>query len=373
MTGIRILSRGQWVDPTHVAGGDNGQLRSLDTQGSGIVRMFSEGSSPWSASTVKTYRVGPMVYIQGLFRRSAASGTAWERNIGYVFTPFIPADIYNTSFLTNGGVSLSASGVTSSSSSIPAEVQIDRAGLVSIRASSAVTQVLINAHYESRDNALLENPLQSPEFTGPNLKAFLESSGIVEGVHYSTFTKRGSDPRVASIAIHGGSGEPGSAEAAIAFANLTGGSLYYFDISDGNYLPLHMDSNGFDDPRAVSIVRDAQRCVSFHGAADEGDVGNWSYVGGLDSEMKTAIIDRLSANGFPCRDAVAEMPQYGGNSKLNICNLGVNSGVQIEMSPELRRNLFSAGNSLRGSRGEPSALMGQYVGHIKAAVDPFLT
>ena len=173
-------------------------------------------------------------------------------------------------------------------------------------------------------------------------------------------------------------------------ARLTGSHFYNLDITSGNYRKMvagvsvqimHVDSNLFDEPRAVELVAGARRTIAWHGCADFTDTfrddegpeidwgqyateaqrssldipGNWRYpaamavVGGTDAEFRAAVINALNAAGFVAVDAVttrkwspASMSWVNpfayltGAGARNICNQGPLGGVQIELTNTMR-------------------------------------
>ena len=84
------------------------------------------------------------------------------------------------------------------------------------------------------------------------------------------------------MAIHGGGIEPGTSEIALAAAGYHLGTLAPFDdrqglhdfwifeglLSLGNS-DLHVTASNYDDPIALELVQNAQRCLSLHGCSDD--------------------------------------------------------------------------------------------------------
>jgi len=173
-----------------------------------------------------------------------------------------------------------------------------------------------------------------------------------------------SDPRNTSIcimALHGGGIEPGASELALALAG-NDFSLYRFEgQKKQNNGELHIRSENFDEPKALRLAKSSRTVVSVHGVSDEGhdhDV----YLGGLDEELKSRLIEILTRSDF---DVVADdNPDHSGRSRNNICNRGASAkGVQFEITERLRRKMFQ-GWSLKG-RGKRTPVFRTFVEAVR--------
>jgi phage replication-related protein YjqB (UPF0714/DUF867 family) len=136
------------------------------------------------------------------------------------------------------------------------------------------------------------------------------------------------------LAPHGGTIEPGTAEIARALAGERL-SLYVFEtLQPGAHGDFHITSHLFDEPKALSLVAEARTAVAIHGRRSGGSdtVG----TGGLDAALRDSIGEALVSAGF---DA-APNTRLPGEHPGNICNrTRSGAGVQLELSPELRRRL----------------------------------
>lgn len=167
-----------------------------------------------------------------------------------------------------------------------------------------------------------------------------------EGLDFR-ITLRSRDSRTAVVAPHGGAIEPGTSEIASAVAG-DDLSFYAFEgLKPCRNRDLHITSPHFDEPRCLALIATAERVVTVHGRAGEGeDV----CLGGLDSRARERVRQALAACGFAVSDISA--PGLQGREPLNICNRGLSgAGVQLEIACGLRRSLFAALDSAgRGAR-----------------------
>jgi phage replication-related protein YjqB (UPF0714/DUF867 family) len=119
------------------------------------------------------------------------------------------------------------------------------------------------------------------------------------------------------VAPHGGGIEQGTSEIAEAIAGQDF-SLYCLEGTKrrGNEA-LHVTSTCFDDPECVELVERSEIVVTVHGLADSKEKA--VYVGGLDEELKAAILESLRQAGFT---AIEDMAHHSGRDPQNICNRG---------------------------------------------------
>lgn len=324
--------------------------------------LAASAEAEWGASDLIFTRIGSRVFVDGvLIRSSESSGAITSLGIGYATGPYLPAPWYggNTVSSYPGSVSLRGVGLTSSSGSVTAIVRIRASGFVDLITLGAVKEVRVSGSYRMKDYPVL-NTLEFPQFEGTYFKRWMDKYGMVEGVNFDTFHRYGTDPRLVSLAIHGG--ENGAREVAVRLADIMGSSLYYMDQRQGFYNLTHLSSNGFDDPRCVPLVRAANRCISMHGASNRNEWGTglYSYVGGRDEPFRKAVIAKLEGAGFPCVDAFENIPDISGAGAANICNIGPNGGVQIEMNNSLRRALFTGNDYSRENRENTTPIFETY-------------
>ncbi len=140
---------------------------------------------------------------------------------------------------------------------------------------------------------------------------------------------------VAIFAIHGGTIEPGTSEAARAAAG-TDWSYYLFEglkVSSRRPHELHVTSKRFKDPGAEALAASAALIVSLHGAFDKDEK---TCVGGTNALKRASTARSLAAAGFSIEEPCRRLP---GASRRNIANRAGEGGVQLEISEGLRARL----------------------------------
>lgn len=143
------------------------------------------------------------------------------------------------------------------------------------------------------------------------------------------------DSAIAIIAPHGGGIEPGTSEITKAIAD----SEFAFYCFEGIKLrgneELHITSTYFDEPICIQLIERSQIVVTVHGCAGEHEI---VYVGGLDDNLRTQIIEALKSAGFKAKEDISN---HSGNHAQNICNRGISGkGLQLEITEGLRRAMF---------------------------------
>jgi phage replication-related protein YjqB (UPF0714/DUF867 family) len=156
-----------------------------------------------------------------------------------------------------------------------------------------------------------------------------------EDIDYKIFTEDAKS-RIAIAAPHGGGIEPGTSEIARSIA---GGkyACYCFEgmKSKRNKEILHITSTNFDEPIGIKMCQSSETVVSIHGADNEEEI---VFVGGLDKQLKNAMIEKLTKAGF---DAKEDTTGHSGQDTNNLCNKGTTrKGLQLEISNGLRKKMF---------------------------------
>jgi phage replication-related protein YjqB (UPF0714/DUF867 family) len=143
-----------------------------------------------------------------------------------------------------------------------------------------------------------------------------------------------------SIAIHGGGIEIGTTELASGVAAFCRHNFYSFEaLRPSNNGELHITSTNFDEPTALDMVGNSNYCFSFHGMADITPGVPQTYVGGLDTVNRDAVIAALTAAGFNASTGTSELD---GSDPTNITNKNRRlAGVQLELSTQQRTNFFT--------------------------------
>lgn len=149
------------------------------------------------------------------------------------------------------------------------------------------------------------------------------------------------DSEVAVIAIHGGKIEQGTTELASAVSSRNNYNYYSFiGLKSRGNSTLHIDSDKFNEPTALEMVSKSQTTLSIHGCAGSAE---FTYVGGLDTELGNKIKESLKKYGFTVLDAPKNL---AGLSPDNIANKNRSgSGAQLEISKGLRTQFLSANNN----------------------------
>lgn len=153
----------------------------------------------------------------------------------------------------------------------------------------------------------------------------------------------------ACFAIHGGAIEAGTSEMADVVAAWCRHNYYSVEgIKTSNNSDLHITSTHFDEPKALELIARMDYCFSFHGMADVTPGVAETYVGGLDTVRRDAIILALQGAGFTASIGTSELD---GSSAANITNkTRLAAGVQLEMSNQQRQNFFPTGSLSRANR-----------------------
>ncbi len=158
-----------------------------------------------------------------------------------------------------------------------------------------------------------------------------------EGVDFRVDLREGRSG-IAIVAPHGGKIERGTSQIANAIAGANH-SYYSFEgikpTLRANRI-LHITSNNFDEPRAQSLVTNAQTVMTIHGAKG---MQSAVYAGGLDMPLRQLVLDRLNTAGFVAEDDPS--PSRQGRGANNICNRGLSGqGLQLELTLGLRQSMF---------------------------------
>lgn len=143
--------------------------------------------------------------------------------------------------------------------------------------------------------------------------------------------------RVAVLAIHGGKIEPGTGELAYALSSRNDFNYYaYKGIKSKGNAALHISSDQFAEPAALAMVAKSEVTLSIHGCAGSKE---FTYIGGLDTELADKIRDSLTRYGFTVLDAPRNL---AGRSPHNIANKNsCGRGVQLEISKGLRAQFLA--------------------------------
>jgi phage replication-related protein YjqB (UPF0714/DUF867 family) len=203
----------------------------------------------------------------------------------------------------------------------------------------------------------------------PSNTALYADPTLVEGIDYSRRYRRqaaidDSDttaypfPETTIVAPHGGGIEPGTSELCLAVAGYhpatmeitpPDGPVYdhwmFEGLRSSNNSALHVTSTNCDDPVALALCGGAQHALSLHGCtttqAGLPDATAAVLVGGLDTALKTRLINAFTAAGITAIDATGN-PNLDGDGPTNIVNRTLTgTGAQLELTTPLRTAMFT--------------------------------
>jgi len=176
-------------------------------------------------------------------------------------------------------------------------------------------------------------------------KNFAElAASNVEGTDYEILVKR-NDSKILVMSFHGGLIEPGTTELGSAISDYTF-DFYTFkalkkgEVDESSYTSstLHLTSARFDEPKLSKLTMESDFCLGIHGfGGAEADF----CVGGGNSELRKILVQKLS-KAFPdlksCELCCDPFNGVSIKNPINKCRL---QGVQIEMSPKVRKMILS--------------------------------
>jgi phage replication-related protein YjqB (UPF0714/DUF867 family) len=206
----------------------------------------------------------------------------------------------------------------------------------------------------------------------PSNTALYAAPDMAEGVDYVRQHRAHGTP-VVILAPHGGGIEPGTSELCLEIAGADPGYDYWMleGLRAGSNAGLHVASVRCDDPVAVELCARADRALGVHGClARQAGLPAGSrtvLVGGLDADLRRALLTRLRAAGFEAADASAH-PRLGGRSPRNIVNrTRIGAGAQLELPMRLREAMF-AEHTRRRRRYTQTPLFHDFVGAVRIAL-----
>ncbi|MDQ0219813.1 replication protein [Peribacillus cavernae] len=168
---------------------------------------------------------------------------------------------------------------------------------------------------------------------------------------------------IAIIAIHGGSIEPGTSEAAKGLAEQMRYSYYLFEgIKPSNNQILHLTSVSFDEPIGRKMAQDSMTVLSIHGYRGEESI---VFLSGKNETFKKMIGHSLRKRGFRIEEAPSDI---GGTNDENIVNDNqLKAGVQLELTAELRKSFFENHDWSQQNRSNTTAIYYRFIDGLKAA------
>lgn len=147
------------------------------------------------------------------------------------------------------------------------------------------------------------------------------------------------------MAFHGGLIEPGTSELASAIAGNEFDYYGFIGFKNSEHheeshtsADLHLTSARFDEPRLMKKTETASLCIGIHGfGGEEADF----CVGGANTEERKRLVKTLSEKLPAFRSCELCCPPFNGTSKKNPVNKCREGGIQVEMSPNVRRLILS--------------------------------
>lgn len=161
----------------------------------------------------------------------------------------------------------------------------------------------------------------------------------VRGIDYEIEVHRRPASSVAVIAPHGGRIERGTSDISRGIAG-EDFNLYLFEgiKPAGNFAALHLTSRHFDEPLCLDLIAQCSFIVAVHVCKGSGET---VLMGGLDYALKALLADAFQKIGI---EVEMHGHRYPATDPGNICNRGKRAkGVQLELTPRLRRNAVERG------------------------------
>lgn len=187
-------------------------------------------------------------------------------------------------------------------------------------------------------------------------------SDKTEDVDYKE-TLEDRNSKVTILSIHGGFIEYGTTEIAKEIAK---DDLNYFDFNGlkKKSWKLHITSHRFDHEGLESLLDKSDAAVSIHGCVLKTLEEPAVCIGGLNERLKTLIKTHLEAAGFK-----VDLERFPANYSINVVNRSESSGVQLELTYELRESLFE--NLLEDHR-KPKEDFYTFTKAVRSAIDKYL-
>ncbi|MCI2774223.1 poly-gamma-glutamate hydrolase family protein [Staphylococcus petrasii] len=154
--------------------------------------------------------------------------------------------------------------------------------------------------------------------------------------------------RVLILAPHGGNLEKGTTELAKAIANKGGYDYYAVNANrNANNRPLHVISTNYDDKDLINSNYNRDVSVSVHGAGQTQGY-NTVLMGGRDTQLLGLISQELKKFKFNVQRATGYLAGTDTNNIVNFNKKGM--GVQLEITPDIRKSFFKNGNDTSVAR-----------------------
>ena len=150
------------------------------------------------------------------------------------------------------------------------------------------------------------------------------------------------------FAPHGGNIEKGTTELTKAIANKGNYDYYVFNgTRNKNNSQLHVTSTNYNDPDLINRNYNKDISISVHGAG-QSQGKNTVLIGGRDEKLIQLISKELSAFKFNVQRSLGHLAGIDTNNVVNYNKKG--QGVQLELTPDLRKSFFSNGDDSSKAR-----------------------
>ena len=150
------------------------------------------------------------------------------------------------------------------------------------------------------------------------------------------------------FAPHGGSIEKGTTELTKAIANKGNYDYYAFNgTRNKNNSQLHVTSTNYNDPDLINRNYNKDISISVHGAG-QSQGKNTVLIGGRDEKLIQLISKELSTFKFNVQRSLGHLAGIDTNNVVNYNKKG--QGVQLELTPDLRKSFFSNGDDSSKAR-----------------------
>ena len=150
------------------------------------------------------------------------------------------------------------------------------------------------------------------------------------------------------FAPHGGSIEKGTTELTKAIANKGNYDYYAFNgTRNKNNSQLHVTSTNYNDLDLINRNYNKDVSISVHGAG-QSQGKNTVLIGGRDEKLIQLISKELSTFKFNVQRSLGHLAGIDTNNVVNYNKKG--QGVQLELTPDLRKSFFSNGDDSSKAR-----------------------
>lgn len=175
------------------------------------------------------------------------------------------------------------------------------------------------------------------------------------------------------FAPHGGNIEKGTTELTKAIANKGKYDYYAFNgTRNKNNSQLHVTSTNYNDLDLINHNYNKDVSISVHGAG-QSQGKNTVLIGGRDEKLIQLISKELSTFKFNVQRSLGHLAGIDTNNVVNYNKKG--QGVQLELTPDLRKSFFSNGDdSSKARKNEKnwSSTMDRFATAINNAIRKYM-